>query len=154
MAKIVAVFLLVWSALNSVAAQAQIQIAPRVTILGQGQVARFMVTKINPATGMPLNMDPTLATWSSSNPAIVSVSHEGEATAHKQGQVTLKATSRLGQATASIEVKGKVSSLELSTSDGLREFYLYDPEAFINTRVSQPRPLSLPCMEAVARQTR
>lgn len=141
MAKIVAVFLLVWSALNSVAAQAQIQVAPRVTILGQEQVARFMVTKINPSTGMPLNMEPTLATWSSSNPAIVSVSNEGEATAHQQGKVTLKALSKLGQATARIEVKGTVSRIELSTSDGLREFYLYDPEAFIDTRASQPLPL-------------
>jgi polyhydroxybutyrate depolymerase len=141
MARIVAVFLLVWSSLNSTAAQAQIQLAPRRTILGQEQVARFLVTKINPSTGMPLNMDPTLVQWSSSNPAIVSVSHEGETTAHQQGQVTLKAISKLGQATARIEVKGKVSSIELSTSDGLREFSLYDPEAFINTRASQPLPL-------------
>lgn len=141
MARIVAVFLLLWSSLTSAAAHAQIQLAPQRTILGQEQVARFLVMTINPSTGMPLNMDPTLATWSSSNPAIVSVSHEGEATAHKQGKVTLKALSKLGQATASIEVKGKVSSIELSTSDGLREFYLYDPEAFINTRASRPLPL-------------
>lgn len=142
MARIVVVLLLVWSALNSAAAHAQIQVAPQVTILGQEQVARFMVTKTNPSTGMPLNMDPTLATWSSSHPAIVSVSHEGEATAHKKGRVTLKAISKLGQATAHIEVKGKVSRIALSTAkDGLREFYLYDPEAFINTRASQPLPL-------------
>jgi polyhydroxybutyrate depolymerase len=69
------------------------------------------------------------------------VSNEGEATAHQQGKVTLKALSKLGQATARIEVKGTVSRIELSTSDGLREFYLYDPEAFIDTRASQPLPL-------------
>jgi len=141
MARRVAVFLLIWSALNSAAAHAQIQLAPRVTILGQEQVARFLVTTINHATGMPLNLDPALVTWSSSHPDIVSVSPSGEATAHTPGKVTLTAVSTLGRATARIAVKGKVSRMAVSTAEGLREFYLYDPVALLNTSASHPLPL-------------
>lgn len=93
------------TALADVVPGGYVQIQPNATTLNQGATFQLRAAVLNP---LGFELPNRKVTWTSSNPAIASVSDTGLATAVAPGTVTITAKSGAALGTATITVNGVV----------------------------------------------
>ncbi|MBK6597165.1 MAG: Ig-like domain-containing protein [Proteobacteria bacterium] len=117
----------------------QVTLEPfRATTIGVGQSINVYCVRQDGGAQFPDYVDPALVTWSSANPALVTVAANGVVTASRAGATTITAQYQSFVLELEVRVSGMFTSRSLSVpGQGLRRYSVYEPAL----GDASPRPL-------------
>ncbi len=122
------------------ALQAALEPGPR-TRMGIGQSMNVFFVQRGGGAPYPVYVEPTEVTWSSANPAVLTVTADGVIRARAAGEATITAQYRTYSAELTVQVGGTWLARTLAVpGQGLRRYALYAPAG---VTAGDPRPLLL-----------